>query len=209
MSGSTYYVPEQSKWPILASIALGLLAYGAAMTLTSMSADRDSVGPWILGAGFLVLFYVIFGWFKDQIQEEAQGLHSDQLDGSYRQGMLWFIFSDVMFFAAFFGALFYPRYMVVLWLGGESNNFFTNLLLWEGYESTWPTNGPGNIGGEYQTMGPFGLPLINTAILLTSSITVTIAHHALIAGKRPQLATFLAATFLLGFVFVYLQGVEY
>ena len=99
MSGSTYYVPEQSKWPILASVALGLLAYGAAMTITSMTADRDSVGPWILGGGFLILFYVIFGWFKDQIREEAEGLHSDQLDRSYRQGMLWFIFSEVMFFA--------------------------------------------------------------------------------------------------------------
>jgi cytochrome c oxidase subunit 3 len=114
-----------------------------------------------------------------------------------------------MFFAAFFGALFYARNMSIPWLGGESNNFFTNLLLWEGYESTWPTNGPGNIGGEYETMPPFGLPLINTALLLTSSITVTIAHHALIAGKRTQLSIFLAATFLLGFVFVYLQGVEY
>ena len=102
MSGSTYYVPEQSKWPILASIALGLLAYGAAMTITSMTADRESIGPWILAGGFFVIFYVIFGWFKDQIREEAEGLHSDQLDRSYRQGMLWFIFSEVMFFAAFF-----------------------------------------------------------------------------------------------------------
>ena len=83
------------------------------------------------------------------------------------------------------------------------------LLLWEGFESTWPTNGPGNVGGEYEAMAPFGLPLINTALLLTSSVTITIAHHALIAAKRTQLTVFLAATFLLGFVFVYLQGVEY
>jgi len=105
--------------------------------------------------------------------------------------------------------LFYARNMSIQWLGGESNNFFTNLLLWEGYESTWPTNGPGNVGGEYKAMPPIGLPLINTALLLTSSITVTIAHHALLAGKRAQLTVFLATTFLLGFVFVYLQGVEY
>ena len=84
-------------------------------------------------------------------------------------GMFWFIFSEVMFFAAFFGALFYARNMSIPWLGGDSNNFFTNLLLWEGYESAWPTNGPGEVGGDYETMGPFGLPLINTAILLTSS----------------------------------------
>jgi cytochrome c oxidase subunit 3 len=143
------------------------------------------------------------------IGESQNGLYNAQVDRSFRQGMSWFIFSEVMFFAAFFGALFYARNMVVPWLGGESNNFFTNLLLWEGFESTWPTNGPGNIGGEYEVMPPFGLPLINTALLLSSSVTVTIAHHALIAGKRAQLATFLAATFLLGFVFVYLQGVEY
>jgi cytochrome c oxidase subunit 3 len=124
-------------------------------------------------------------------------------------GMFWFIFSEVMFFAAFFGALFYTRSMSIPWLGGESNNFFTNLLLWEGYESTWPTNGPGNVGGDYEVMLPFGLPLINTALLMTSSVTVTIAHHALLAGKRNILKIFLAATFLLGFIFVYLQAVEY
>jgi cytochrome c oxidase subunit 3 len=123
--------------------------------------------------------------------------------------MFWFIFSEVMFFAAFFGALFYARNMSIPWLGGESNNFFTNLLLWEGYESTWPTNGPGNVGGDYESMPPTGLPLINTALLLTSSVTITIAHHALLAGKRAQLTAFLAATFVLGFIFVYLQGVEY
>ena len=94
-------------------------------------------------------------------------------------------------------------------LAASSNNFFTNLLLWTGFESTWPTNGPGEIGGEFEVMGPMGLPLINTVILLTSSITVTIAHHALIAGKRGILTLFLAATFLLGFVFVYMQAVEY
>jgi cytochrome c oxidase subunit 3 len=124
-------------------------------------------------------------------------------------GMFWFIFSEVMFFAAFFGALFYARNMSVPWLGGDSNNFFTNLLLWSGYESTWPTNGPGEVGGEFEKMGPFGLPLINTAILLTSSITITIAHHSLLAGKRAILTAFLAMTFILGFIFVYLQAVEY
>jgi cytochrome c oxidase subunit 3 len=99
--------------------------------------------------------------------------------------------------------------MAVPWLGGSSNNFFTNLLLWSGFESTWPTNGPGDVGGEFEKMPALGLPLINTAILLTSSVTVTIAHHALIAGKRSALTIFLAATFLLGFIFVYLQGYEY
>jgi cytochrome c oxidase subunit 3 len=166
-------------------------------------------GFYVMLTGVAIVIFMVTGWFGEVIGESEGGLYNTQVDRSFRQGMSWFIFSEVMFFAAFFGALFYARNMVVPWLGGESNNFFTNLLLWEGYESTWPTNGPGNIGGEYEVMPPFGLPLINTALLLSSSVTVTIAHHALIAGKRAQLATFLAATFLLGFVFVYLQGVEY
>jgi len=166
-------------------------------------------GFYIMLTGLAIIIFMITGWFGTVIGESESGLYNAQVDKSFRQGMFWFIFSEVMFFAAFFGALFYARNMSIPWLGGEGNNFFTNLLLWEGYESTWPTNGPGKMGGDYSVMPAIGLPLINTALLLTSSITVTIAHHALIAGKRAQLTVFLAATFLLGFVFVYLQGVEY
>jgi cytochrome c oxidase subunit 3 len=164
---------------------------------------------YIMLSGFAVLIYMITGWFGTVIGESQSGLYNAQVDKSFRQGMFWFIFSEVMFFAAFFGALFYARNMSIPWLGGDSNNFFTNLLLWQGYESTWPTDGPGDLGGEFVAMPPMGLPLINTALLLSSSITVTIAHHALLAGRRAQLATFLAATFVLGFIFVFLQGYEY
>jgi len=199
-----YYVPHGSHWPAVGSLGLLFLMVGISSWLNGADA-----GFYVMLAGFAVIIFMVTGWFGEVIGESQNGLYNAQVDRSFRQGMSWFIFSEVMFFAAFFGALFYARNMVVPWLGGESNNFFTNLLLWEGFESTWPTNGPGNVGGEYEVMPPFGLPLINTALLLSSSVTVTIAHHALIAGKRAQLATFLAATFLLGFVFVYLQGVEY
>jgi len=131
------------------------------------------------------------------------------VDISFRMGMFWFIFSEVMFFSAFFGALFYARNMAVPWLGGSSNNFFTNLFLWQGFEGSWPTNGPDHVGGEFETMSPFGLPLINTAILLSSSVTITIAHHALLHGKRALVTLFLAMTFLLGYSFVFLQAEEY
>ena len=199
-----YYVPHGSHWPIVGSAGLLLLMVGVSSWLNGAAA-----GFWIMMAGFGVLIFMITGWFGTVIGESQRGLYNEKVDASFRMGMFWFIFSEVMFFAAFFGALFYARSMAVPWLGGESNNFFTNLLLWEGFESTWPTNGPGEVGGEYEVMGPFGLPLINTAILLTSSVTVTIAHHALIAGKRGILTAFLALTFILGFVFVYLQAVEY
>ena len=128
-------------------------------------------------------------------------------------GMMWFIFSEVMFFVAFFGALFYARRLSVPWLGGEGVKIFNNIVLWPGFENHWPTNGPGHVGGRadstFSTIPAFGIPALNTAILLTSGVTVTIAHHALRAGKRGVLTVFLAATFLLGFTFVALQAHEY
>jgi cytochrome c oxidase subunit 3 len=200
----SYYVPHGSHWPIVGSIGLLFLMLGVSTWLNGADA-----GFWVMMGGVGIMIFMLVGWFGTVINESVGGLYNQQVDKSFRMGMFWFIFSEVMFFAAFFGALFYARNMSVPWLGGDSNNFFTNLLLWEGYESTWPTNGPGAVGGDYEVMGPFGLPLINTAILLTSSITVTIAHHALISGKRAILGTFLALTFILGFIFVYMQAVEY
>ena len=199
-----YYVPHGSHWPAVGSVGLLFLMVGVSSWLNG--ADP---GFYVMLTGVAIIIFMVTGWFAQVIGESQRGLYNAQVDRSFRQGMAWFIFSEVMFFAAFFGALFYARNMSIPWLGGSSNNFFTNLLLWTGYESTWPTNGPGGVGGEFTSMGPMGLPLINTAILLTSSVTVTIAHHALIAGKRTQLATFLGATFILGFIFVGLQAYEY
>jgi len=199
-----YYVPESSHWPIVGAVGLLLTVVGVSSWL-----NGSNPAYWVFIAGLLVLVFMLIGWFGTVIGESESGAYNAQVDVSFRMGMFWFIFSEVMFFAAFFGALFYSRNMAIPWLGGSSNNFFTNLLIWPSFESTWPTNGPANVGGDYEVMKPFGLPLINTALLMTSSITVTIAHHALLHGKRAVLKTFLAATFLLGFVFVYLQGVEY
>jgi cytochrome c oxidase subunit 3 len=199
-----YYIPHDSYWPIVGSVGLLLTVVGVSSWL-----NGSNPAYWVFLAGIAVLVVMLIGWFGTVIGESESGAFNAQVDVSFRMGMFWFIFSEVMFFAAFFGALFYARNMAIPWLGGGSNNFFTNLLLWEGFESTWPTNGPGEVGGEFEAMSPFGLPLINTAILMTSSVTVTIAHHALISGNRTLLKIFLGATFLHGFVFVYLQGVEY
>lgn len=203
-SADRYYVPHGSQWPIVGSVGLFLTMLGVATWLNG----RDP-GFWIMIAGIAVLIFMLFGWFGKVISESLSGKYNAQVDMSFRMGMFWFIFSEVMFFSAFFFALFYVRNMSVPWLGGESNNFFTNLFLWSGFENTWPTNGPGNVGGRFEDMAPFGLPLINTAILLSSSVTVTIAHHSLLQNRRLPLKIFLALTFLLGFLFVYLQGAEY
>jgi cytochrome c oxidase subunit 3 len=199
-----YYVPHGSHWPIVGTVGLFLGMLGVANWLNGSQA-----GFWIMLAGIAVVIFMLFGWFGRIISESRSGKYNAQVDMSFRLGMFWFIFSEVMFFSAFFFALFYVRNLSVPWLGGESNNFFTNLFLWSGFENTWPTNGPGNVGGQYEEMAPFGLPLINTAILLSSSVTVTIAHHALQQNRRTMLKVFLGLTFLLGFLFVYLQGAEY
>jgi cytochrome c oxidase subunit III len=199
-----YYVPHGSHWPVVGSVGLLMLMVGVSNWL-----NGTQIGFWVMLLGFATIITMVVGWFSNVIGENQQGIYNAQVDKSFRMGMFWFIFSEVMFFAAFFGALFYARSMVLPWLSGESNNFFTNFLLWSGWEGSWPTNGPANVGGEFEKMPPFGLPLINTAILLTSSVTVTIAHHALIANHRGVLKVFLALTFILGFSFVYLQGHEY
>ncbi len=199
-----YYVPHHSHWPVVGSVGLLLLMVGVSTWLNG--ADP---GFWVMLSGFGVLVCMLFGWFGNVISESIDGKFNQQVDMSFRMGMFWFIFSEVMFFSAFFGALFYARNMSVPWLGGSSNNFFTNLLLWTGFENTWPTNGPGDVGGDFIKMEPFGLPLINTAILLSSSVTLTIAHHALQTGHRGFVKLFLATTFILGFIFVFLQAQEY
>ena len=199
-----YYVPDGSHWPLVGTVGLLFLMVGVSVWLNG----GDS-GFWVMLTGFAVIAFMLIGWFGDVIRESEGGLYNSQVGMSFRMGMFWFIFSEVMFFSAFFGALFYARNMAIPWLGGESNNFFTNLMLWNGFESTWPTNGPGNMGGDYEVMAPFGLPLINTVLLLTSSVTLTIAHHAVLSGQRTLVKLFLAATFILGFIFVFLQAEEY
>ncbi len=198
-----YYVPHLAKWPIVGSIGLSLTAVGGALYL------NGDAGPWILYAGLAVLVYMMFGWFGEVIAESEGGLYNKQVDSSFRMGMIWFIFSEVMFFAVFFGALFYARMLSVPWLGGEGTGYATGALLWQGYEGVWPTNGPANLGGEFETIPAFGLPLINTLILLTSGLTVTLAHHALKKNNRKALVGWLLATVVLGFTFVYLQATEY
>jgi cytochrome c oxidase subunit 3 len=199
-----YYIPHGSKWPIVGSVALFTTMLGVASWLNGVE-----MGPWVLLVGLLAVFYMFFGWFGTVIGESQAGMYNDGVDKSFRMGMMWFIFSEVMFFAAFFGALYYARQLSVPWLGGEGTKYLTNIFLWKDFVPAWPTNGPKAVGGEFETIPAFGLPAWNTAILLTSGVTITIAHHALKAGNRGILKVFLAATFLLGFLFVYLQATEY
>lgn len=203
-----YYVPAQSPWPILGAIALFLMAVGAGNFVIEATKGKEGHGGWILLAGLAILFFMLIGWFKDQIHESMNGIHSRQLGRSYRQGMSWFIFSEVMFFAAFFGALFYARVISTQWLGGASNNAMTHEVLWPGFEAIWPLlKTPG--GTTTEAMGWYGLPLMNTIILLASSVTCHFAHVGLEQGNRKKLTLMLGITILLGISFLFFQVEEY
>jgi cytochrome c oxidase subunit 3 len=199
-----YYVPHGSHWPIVGSIGLTTLLVGVATWL-----NGSSFGELLMLAGVVVTLVMIFGWFGTVIKESQSGAYNAQVDLSFRWGMFWFIVSEVMFFAAFFGALFYARQYSIPWLGGEGDGVMTNSVLWPGYEAAWPTSGPGEVGGEFSAMAAWGIPALNTAILLTSGATITWAHHALKEDKRKQLVLGLLATVLLGFIFLGFQMYEY
>ena len=207
-----YYVPAQSKWPIIATLGMLISVYGLGSWFNDMKADRaESNGPLIFFVGSLILVYMLFGWFGNVIKESRSGLYSPQMDRSFRWGMTWFIFSEVMFFAAFFGALFYIRYWAGPWLGGEGDKGISNML-WPGFEYTWPllnTPDPKLFPAPSGVISAWGLPLINTILLVTSSFTLTFAHHALRKDKRKALKIWLALTVLLGVAFLILQIEEY
>ncbi len=204
-SQDSYYLPSPSHWPITGSIGLFMLLGGFAILL-----EGSSVGKWLMIAGAVIVLYMLFGWFGTVIRESQSGTYNDQVDLSFRWGMGWFIFSEVLFFAAFFGALFYIRALSVPWLGGEgAGGFATGPFLWPGFDAVWPTNGPKDIGGAFETIPAFGLPALNTVLLLSSGVTVTLAHHALKHANRRGLVGWLFATVALGLTFLYVQGTEF
>jgi cytochrome c oxidase subunit 3 len=197
-STSRYFVPQPSYWPLVGSLSLLLLAGGAVLTMNSIAS-----GGLLLLAGFAILAVMLFGWFGRVIGESESGSYNLQVDRSFRWAMSWFIFSEVMFFAAFFGALFYIRVLSVPELGSPDQ-----AMLWDGFKNLWPTAGPA-AKDPFTPMHAWGIPAINTLLLLSSGATVTWAHWGLIANKRQQLIIGLALTVALGLLFISLQAYEY
>ncbi len=207
-----YYVPHSSVWPIVGSVSLFITAFGAAhfiqQSTVKVVTATGSFGAPIFYFGLAAIAFMMFGWFGTVIRESLKGMVSGQLDRSYRMGMFWFIVSEIMFFAAFFGALFYARTISVPALAGAGSNLETHLHLWPDFADTWPLfMTPG--GTTTEAMAAWGLPFINTVILVTSSVTVTFAHWALKKNQRLPLQIWLGLTVLLGATFLVLQVIEY
>lgn len=199
-----YYVPHSANWPLIGSIGLTLLFVGLSLYL-----NQTPFGVELMLAGGVTMIVMLFGWFGTVVNESENGQYKSWEDKSFRIGMAWFIFSEVMFFAAFFGALFYARTLSVPWLLGEGTGVQTHHLLWNAYSELWPTNGPEDWGESDFHMAWWPLPFINTAILLTSGLTVTWAHHGIKENNRQKIIGGLALTVILGFLFVGLQVFEY
>jgi cytochrome c oxidase subunit 3 len=193
-----YFIPDPSRWPIFGSVALLCMAFGTALWI-----NEAPWGKFVLIFGLCTLFYMLFGWFGSVAHESEGGSYNKQVDNSFRWGMSWFIFSEVMFFAAFFGALFYMRVLSVPWLGDLEHK-----LLWPDFTAQWPTAGPG-LSEKFTPMAAWGIPALNTLILLTSGVTVTIAHWGLLKNNRTQLIIGLILTIALGMTFLALQAFEY
>ncbi|MBI4356555.1 MAG: cytochrome c oxidase subunit 3 [Gammaproteobacteria bacterium] len=206
---NTYYVPSASYWPIMGSIGLVMAATGA---VTALHNHNSQYGFYLLLLGFTMLVAMLFGWFRSVICEDAAELYSRQVEQSFRWGMAWFIFSEVAFFGAFFGVLFYARNYSVPWLAGSGDGVMTHHLLWPEFQGVWPlveNPDPTKFQNPKWYMGAWGVPAINTLILLSSAVTVTWAHWGVLQARRLQIILGLAATVLLGSLFLYFQAYEY
>jgi len=199
-SAPYYFVPSPSKWPMVGSIAMLFAGFGAVGTV-----NQQPWGLWALLIGFGVLFYMLVGWFGAVARESEAGQYNSLVDSSFRWSMAWFIFSEVMFFAAFFGTLFYARTITMPWLGDLDHKQF----LWPDFAAAWPNLGPAGTISSFGKVGPWPIPTINTALLLASGITLTIAHHALKDNRRSSLIFWMVATIALGVIFLGLQVLEY
>ncbi|MDR0212654.1 MAG: cytochrome c oxidase subunit 3 [Comamonas sp.] len=200
-----YYVPAESSHPVMAAIGLFFMILGAGTWI-----NGHEWGMYSLFFGLIWWLSILFVWFRDAARESQAGLNSRRIDLSYRWSMSWFIFSEVMFFGAFFTALWWARVHSVPALGSLSNE-----LLWPNFQAVWPsvaagaTASPADIVEPFKTVGPFWLPTINTALLLTSGVTLTIAHHALQVNNRARCISFMWMTVILGVTFLCVQGYEY
>jgi cytochrome c oxidase subunit 3 len=212
-----YFIADPSYWPIIGSIGLFCTVFGLVQVL-----HDGAIGPYLLVLGIGILLTTMAGWFGKVINESLQGLHSEQMDRTYRWGMVWFIVSELFLFGIFFGALFYTRLFTLTELGNTAGQLATSLyiskgsmthqVLWPHFQAVWPllkNPNPTAFPGPEGIINPWQIPALNTLILLSSAVTVTWAHWGLKKDNRKQLIIGLILTVILGFTFEGFQIHEY
>ena len=213
-----YHLVDPSPWPVLAAVSAFTTALGAIAWMRT-HVDGSGVlgikGPWLFAIGAVALVACAWSWWLDVIREADKGYQTPVVQLSLRYGMILFIASEVMFFVAWFWAYFdsalFPAGVHELMnntghlVGLTSRN--------EVFGGHWPpaaTETAASVPGFFKhTFDPWGLPLVNTLILLTSGCTVTWAHHSLLKNDRRGLVIGLVLTVLLGIAFTICQAIEY
>ena len=194
-----YHIIDPSPWPLFGSIGALVMAIGAIGWMQAGQGNEFALlgvplsNPWTFFIGLLIVLYTMFGWWGDTIKEAHQGHHTKVVSIHLRYGMIMFIASEVMFFVAWFWAVFDASLFY-----DEANQ--VSRLAYTG--GTWPPAG-------MEVLDPLHLPLYNTVILLLSGTTVTWAHHALLHNDRSGLKWGLALTIVLGILFSSVQAYEY
>lgn len=202
-----YFLPPPTRWPLIGSVSLFLLLTGIINVI-----HGNWYGHYFIMTGIIFLIYMMFGWFGNVIDESIHGMHNPQMDRSYRWGMVWFITSEIAFFGVFFGALFYTREFALPMLGGLISHNDTHSMLWPHFQALWPlliNPNPTQFPGPKDVIAAWGIPALNTFLLLSSAACVTWAHWGLLKNRRLQLNLGLILTIILGVAFLCCQAYEY
>jgi len=194
-----YHIIDPSPWPFLGSVGALVMALGGVGWMQGLNNNEFSLlginlaNPWLFLIGLTIVLYTMFGWWSDTIKEAHEGHHTRVVSLHLRYGMIMFIASEVMFFAAWFWAFFDASLFA-----GEAAQ--VDRVAFTG--GIWPPQG-------IEVLDPWHLPLYNTIILLLSGTTVTWAHHALLHNDRSGVVWGLALTVVLGLLFSFVQAYEY
>jgi cytochrome c oxidase subunit III len=205
-----YHLVDPSPWPVTASLAALVTAIGAIIWMRSLGGGGGLFGmhgPWVFAIGFAGLISIAYMWWRDVVIEAHKGDHTPVVQLHLRYGMIMFIASEVMFFVAWFWAYFdaslFPGGVAQVPNVPETIGMVARNELTGGH---WPPKASENFTS---TFDPWGLPLVNTLILLLSGCTVTWAHHSLLKNDRKGLVWGLVLTVLLGIAFTACQAYEY
>ena len=208
-----YHLVNPSPWPLIGSIGAFLMAVGVVVLMRSLGAGTGLFGisgSWLFMVGLAIVLLTMTLWWRDVIVEANGGDHTAVVRLHLRYGMIMFIASEVMFFVAWFWAYFdaslFPA--PVYSINGDTASVVGMIERAAATGGVWPPK-PTADHTFTSTFDPWGLPLVNTLILLLSGTTVTMAHHALLENNRKGLVRGLAATVVLGLLFTALQAYEY